>query len=214
MFKEVFHAVVQFVDNIVPGKKRLKNIFATFSQVKTATYKVRRDLRDLGLLFDGSRLSQVPVIYHYGLTKESYVGFGRAMGLYYFETKDIHIPAYWPAALLPKLSRWYHKRRLVDVIRHEFGHALEGKFKKYFHDSRFRKAFGASYGLPVAKDGDEQNYVSSYARTDTGEDFAETFMLYVKHKGVLPKQFVKSPAIRAKWKTVEAICKDIAKLKK
>ena len=214
MFNEVFHAVVQFVDNIVPGKKRLRNFFATFSQVKTATYKVRRDLRDLGLLFEGSRLSQVPVIYHYGLTQESYSGFRGEMGFYYFDTKDIHIPAIWPAALLPKLSRWYHKRRLVDVIRHEFGHALEGKFKKYFHDSRFRKAFGASYGLPVAKDGDEQNYVSSYARTDTGEDFAETFMLYVKHKGIMPKKFVKSHAIRAKWKTVETICKDIAKLKK
>ncbi|MBQ7650221.1 MAG: hypothetical protein IJS15_04635 [Victivallales bacterium] len=40
----------------------------------------------------------------------------------------------------------------------------------------------------------------------TQEDFAETFMLYVKRKGVLPKAFARNEAIRAKWEEVEYIC--------
>ena len=104
---------------------------------------------------------------------------------------------------------------MVDVLRHEFGHALEGKFPQFFHNERFRKAFGDEYGvIEVAKDGDERNYVSRYARKYTQEDFAETFMLFLKHKGVLPKEFSRRKAIRVKWETVAAICQDIAKKKK
>ena len=104
---------------------------------------------------------------------------------------------------------------MTDVLRHEFGHALEGKFSKYFHDERFKKFFGAEYGvIAVARDGDERNYVSNYARKYTQEDFAETFMLFLKHKGVLPREFSRRKAIRLKWETVAAICHEIAKMKK
>ena len=64
------------------------------------------------------------------------------------------------------------------------------------------------------KDGEEENYVSGYAKKYTQEDFAETFMLFMKHKGIMPKEFSSRKAIRIKWETVAAICKDIAKLKK
>ncbi len=68
--------------------------------------------------------------------------------------------------------------------------------------------------IEVTKKGDERNYVSAYARKYTQEDFCETFMLFLKHKGVLPKEFSRRKAIRAKWEAVAAICQDIAKLKK
>ncbi|MBR0459548.1 MAG: hypothetical protein IJJ26_09950 [Victivallales bacterium] len=66
----------------------------------------------------------------------------------------------------------------------------------------------------MAKEGDERNFVSAYARTSTQEDFAETFMFFLKYRGVLPKEFSRQKAIRLKWETVDAICQDIAKLKK
>lgn len=45
---------------------------------------------------------------------------------------------------------------------------------KFFHDERFRKAFGDEYGvIEVAKDGNERNFVAAYARKYTQEDFAE-----------------------------------------
>ncbi len=190
--------------------ERLDNAYASETGVKTAFYRVRRELRDMGLLFLNSKLSKVKVI-HDGLSVNGLSGFVGIMGFYDPQTQNIHIPAIWPAALLP----WYKERCMTDVLRHEFGHALEGKFSKFFHDERFRKAFGGEYGMiVVARKGDDRNYVSNYASKYTQEDFAETFMLFIKHKGVLPRQFSRKKAIRLKWETVAAICQDIAKMKK
>ena len=188
----------------------LDNVYVSEAGVKSALYRVRRELKDMGLLFANSRMSRVEVVYE-GLSRAGLVSFVGIMGFYDPQTQSIHIPATWPAALLP----WYKERCMVDVLRHEFGHALEGKFPQFFHDERFRRAFGGEYGvIEVAKDGDERNYVSSYARKYTQEDFAETFMLFLKHKGVLPKEFSRRKAIRVKWDTVAAICQNIAKKKK
>ena len=41
------------------------------------------------------------------------------------------------------------------------------------------------------------------------EDFAETFMLFVKHKGRIPAQFKGKPVIMKKWKSVAEIVKGI-----
>ena len=37
----------------------------------------------------------------------------------------------------------------------------------------------------------------------TQEDFAETFMLFVKHKGKIPARFAKRTVIRKKWKKLK-----------
>ena len=192
----------------------LDKAYASEACVKSAAYRVRRELKGMGLLFDKSRLSKVQVIYE-GLTYNGFASFKGIMGFYDPLTRNIHIPAMWPAVLLPEVLPWYHDRCMADVLRHEFGHALEGKYSKFFHDERFIKAFGDEYGENhVAKDGDERNYVSKYARTCTQEDFTETFMLFMKHKAVLPREFARRKAIRTKWETVAAICQDIAKMKK
>ena len=48
--------------------------------------------------------------------------------------------------------------------------------------------------------------VTPYAATSTGEDFAEVFWLYLKHKGQLPRRIDTAP-IRRKWKFVEELRK-------
>ena len=58
------------------------------------------------------------------------------------------------------------------------------------------------------------DYVSEYATSATQEDFAETFMLFVKHKGKIPARFAKKPAIRKKWKSVAEIVKRVAAAKR
>ena len=190
--------------------ERLDNVYISESGVKSALYRVRRELKDFGLLFTNSRLSKVKVI-HEGATFNGLASFMGIMGFYDPQGKDIHIPAIWPAALLP----WYKERCMADVLRHEFGHALEGKFPKFFHDRRFKKAFGDEYGETKVSENDEEwNYVSNYARKNTQEDFAETFMLFLKYTGVLPTKFSQQKAILVKWKTVAAICRAIANLKK
>ena len=57
-------------------------------------------------------------------------------------------------------------------------------------------------------------YVSEYASSATQEDFAETFMLFVKHKGKIPAKFARKPAIRKKWKAVAKIVKRVAAAKR
>lgn len=44
----------------------------------------------------------------------------------------------------------------------------------------------------------------------TQEDFAETFMFFMKHKGEIPAKFAKKPAIQKKWKAVAEIVKRVA----
>lgn len=48
----------------------------------------------------------------------------------------------------------------------------------------------------------------------TQEDFAETFMLYMKHKGKMPAQFRGKRAIEKKWRAVARIVREIAALGK
>ena len=101
------------------------------------------------------------------------------------------------------------------MLRYEFGHALAdlypGALKK---GGVFRAAFGGAYGEAPAEecvaDGWGDRYVSEYATSMTQEDFAETFMLFMKHRGEIPAKFAKKPAIRKKWKAVAEIVKRVA----
>ena len=98
---------------------------------------------------------------------------------------------------------------LVDVIRHEYGHAVADRHPAVFSSRKFRCAFGAEYedGLSCAERQGDASCVSVYARTNVQEDFAETFMLYLKHGGVLPRRFAGNKDIARKWEAV-AWCVD------
>jgi len=47
-------------------------------------------------------------------------------------------------------------------------------------------------------------FVSTYAATQPAEDFAETFMHFVRLKGALPRKW-KTPAIRPNWTFVKGL---------
>ena len=189
---------------------RLANTIAREKTVRSAFYRVRKELKEMGLLFPGSRLDQVTCELSRGVVKIAQGAFG-VMGLYYPKDKCIRIPVFFSGPLNPKFA----KRCMTDVIRHEFGHALADMFEEqpFFTDARFKKAFGDFYGtIKVSREGDEDDYVSSYARDYTQEDFAETFMCMLRLKDY--KMTGGSKKLQLKFKTVQAICKDIAKLGK
>ena len=103
----------------------------------------------------------------------------------------------------------------MDVLRHEFGHALADRYPAALKKGAlFRKAFGGAYGDEPARGTDPSDWegrcVSAYAATATQEDFAETFMFYVKHKGKIPAKFAKKPALRKKWKVMAEIVRRVA----
>ena len=189
----------------------IKKVYTSFDEMEDAYNKVRNELVKLGVLWDKSKLDKVEAIY---LTIAPISALGGYMGFYQPAKKTIEFPSvYLPiealwATLSPKASA-------VDVFRHEFGHALADLYPRALSKGGlFRAAFGAKYGPDPAPEIDPDNWefdcVSKYAATKTQEDFAETFMLFVKHKGKMPRKFSGKPTIKKKWAAVAEIVKRVA----
>ena len=189
----------------------MSKIVTTFKEVTRAYNKVRMELWDIRVLWDGSKLEKVGCTY---LTIAPIAALGGYMGFYDPNTREIEFPSVY----LPIAALWRDlgvKANALDVIRHEFGHALAdlypGALKK---GGTFRTAFGGAYGEVPAEEhvaaGWGDRYVSEYATSSTQEDFAETFMLFVKYKGKIPAKFAKRPVIRKKWRAVAEIVKRVA----
>ena len=187
--------------------------FVSFREMEAKFNKVRKELTGMGLLYDRSALDDVDCIYEV-FSIDGLAAFAGVMGLYRFISDgdgNIHIPALYFAGLLPSV---YEDRQILDVIRHEFGHALADRYERHFRGPPFRPAFGANYGeMKVFKHGSwEDRYVTEYATDSTREDFAETFMLFMKYKGKVPARYRGKRAIEKKWDAVRQIVKKISVL--
>jgi hypothetical protein len=189
----------------------LNRIYTSFDQVTDAYNEVRDDLIELGLLWRGSKLDKVECFYE---TIAPYSAITGRMGYFDFDDHNIHFPSvYLPIGWL--IGTVGEKSAPCDVIRHEFGHALADRYPKALKKGGlFREAFGGVYSEKPAPEIDPDNWefdcVSPYAATETREDFAETFMFFVKYKGKIPAQFKEKPVIVKKWKAVAEIVKRVA----
>ena len=191
----------------------MSKIYTSFKEVKRAYDKVRKELIGLGVLWDGSKLDAVECIYE----PLQWRGLISWMGFYDFDDRNIHFPAIYNGLALD--FRWYDKNSALDVMRHEFGHALAHRYPTTLRKGDlFHLAFGGPYGKRPARGTDPDDWdgrcVTPYAATATREDFAETFMLFIKHKGQIPAKFAKRPVIRKKWKAVAEIVKRVAAAKR
>lgn len=189
---------------------KIKNLHVSLAQLTSSWNKVRRELWAMGFLVADSPLDEVECFLEPPWTSGGVQGLGKVMGLYYpmaMEGGDgnIHVPAICSAAILG-----YEPRIMVDVLRHEYGHALEDKYPRYFHGREFKRAFGKEYGTERSGDEEADHFVSDYAMESTQEDFAETFMYYMKHKGEIPKKWSSNRAICAKWTFVDGLCAKFA----
>ena len=189
----------------------MSKVYTSYKEVCWAYDKVRMELWNLGVLWEGSRMDSVGATYLKVAPIAALAGY---MGLYQPETKEIEFPSVY----LPIASLWKDlgtKANALDVFRHEFGHALADLYPRTLSKGcLFRAAFGGTYGEDPAEErgvnGWEERYVSEYATSATQEDFAETFMLFVKHKGKLPAKFRGKPAIKKKWAAVQEIVNRVA----
>lgn len=171
------------------------------SQLSSAWTKGWRELETLG--FACPRLATCQVYLWIVNSAYGYQWFGdrpdgRACG-------DIVLPRF-------SLSHWGDyfggRRRLstVDILRHEYGHAFADVNRRRIESKRFEKAFGYPHEWwdDCELEHDPEHHVTHYAATAPGEDFAEVFWLYLKHKGKLPSRLDTAP-IRRKWKFVEEL---------
>ena len=164
---------------------------------------VCRELRNAGLMPSGGEMEGICCEWHPGeIGSFAVLGFGFADFATegYYWNRTIHLPAW---------GFWFRSNDGIrNVVRHEFGHAFADVHCAEMRKPVFRRAFGAECGRQTVaqfRRNWKETCVSEYASTNTQEDWAETFMLFLQHKGRLPARFRGFPAIEAKWKAVGTI---------
>jgi hypothetical protein len=121
-----------------------------------------------------------------------------------YETGHTYIPQ-WVLLYGP----WQQRGSLRDVVRHEYGHAVAHYYPSLIQrSSRFSATFGGRYFGERCNYASERDFVSTYAATCPAEDFAETFMLFLRHGGQLPARFASS-AIKRKWQFITDLAANV-----
>ena len=135
---------------------------------------------------------------------------GYALGWCYYGTSgNIHVPAISFGKLFERFSGC-SRTSLRDVIRHEYGHALAHTHRGLFCSVPFKRAFGSHHDADIQWDYDAERHVTPYAATSPSEDFAEVFMCYLRHDGVLPERF-DSWRIRRKWRFIKDLSSAVSR---
>lgn len=176
----------------------------SLDELNRALTLVWRELKSFGLACEGLDACQVCLgvsSYAYGYQCFGDRTEGRRCG-------DIILPRI-------SLSHWTdwiirnQKTITLDVLRHEYGHAYADINQRRIESKRFEKAFDAPHDIweKHVMEYDPNFHISEYAATSSGEDFAEVFMFFLKHKGRLPRKHDTKP-IRRKWKFVDDLRKE------
>jgi hypothetical protein len=175
----------------------------TFSTVQKAYDKVRNELHEVGLLDEGVYLDHIACMQDAIPTRSEELGFVFDEGVDWwrgilgYEPGVIYIPRNAPASLhVPGNT-------VLDTVRHEFAHAWAYLDREFIEGPWFRAAFGAGYFEewdPPAFD--PSRFVSDYACKSPREDFAETFMLYLRARRSLDR-YRRKPRLYRKLRAVE-----------
>ncbi len=189
-----------------PGK------IISLTQTIDAGIAVQRELHQIGLWYENSKLihieiywASIPIITlpsAAGIFTHGVSIIDRMLG---FEKGHIYIPK-----LVLSQGFWQNRGSLRDIIRHEYGHALSHLYPELIVQSaQFENAFGGHYYDYYASSMDLASYISDYARTMPCEDFAETFMVYVRRKGIIPAALADKQLVK-KWNFIRSVCKKVS----
>jgi hypothetical protein len=167
--------------------------FVTLARLNRAVSDVQGELEAHG--FYDEKLAKIDVYLSW---------FGYAYGwCYYSSSGNIHIPAVSLGMLFERIVGT-SRTTLRDVIRHEYGHALAHTHRGLFCSVPFKRAFGSHHDADIKSDYDLERHVTPYAATSPSEDFAETFMFYLRHNGERPNRF-DTWRIRRKWRFIREL---------
>ena len=166
--------------------------FITKERLDRATLSITGELDDMGFYDDA--VQDVDVFL---------VPFGGAYGWQFYGTSgQIHIPSISMSRLKDLFQGRYTSLR--DVLRHEYAHAIADTHRGLIRSWHFANAFGGPHTWNFEWEYDPYFHVTEYAAKCPAEDFAEVFMLYLKHSGVLPRR-IRTPAISKKWTFVREL---------
>jgi hypothetical protein len=192
--------------------------------LQSAVADVKRELAQAGLWHEQSRLVRTEVVlceepppdlrdaagFFISAAHRSYRAYGCDPG-------HIYIPKW---VLKPDARQ--NRGSLRDVLRHEFAHALAFHHPGLIRRPRaFLAAFEARYDEAWTEPPtDPVDFVTEYAMTGPDEDFAETFMVWLRgfsnSSAVAPRSRWSSsrrvtPALRAKFRFVRDVCRRLAR---
>jgi hypothetical protein len=178
-----------------------KGKIISYKRTNSAAIDVQRELQAIGLWHAESELFNtevywcpIPRVNNYGVF---FHGTDRLQGMLGYKTGHIYIPGIVLANIF-----WQHMHSVRDVIRHEYAHAFAHYYPKLIIRSKeFESVYGGKYYSSVPSQMEDEAYVSDYAKTIPMEDFAETFMVFVRRRGVMPKS-MKNVKLKKKWKFI------------
>lgn len=164
----------------------------TPKRLRQGISQIRLELQQLGFLSEALRKVRVKL-----------TPFGTAYGYqYYGSSGDIYIPVLSLSRFSTLLG--YPYTSLRDVLRHEYGHAVADLHRGLIRSKKFSSAFGSGHCFEKREEFHPEFHLTPYAAHSPGEDFAETFMIFVRTGGVLPQKWKKSP-IKQKWLFIKEI---------
>jgi hypothetical protein len=181
------------------------NPVISLKKINAAILHVQNELYANGLWYEGSPLTEIE-IYFCSIPRIFLKGF------------FMHETSKWDSFMgykdgklyIPKLSLAHLDNSkyssIRDVVRHEYAHAFAHQYFVLIQKKAFEIAFGGDYNSAYKKEMPADAYFTKYAMEYPREDFAETFMLYLKWKGKLPKKFTNKQLI-SKWNYVAHIIK-------
>lgn len=100
---------------------------------------------------------------------------------------------------------------LEDVLRHELAHALADRYMQLVDTPQFENVFGAAYWDEWIEDieYDPRQYVTRYATSAPCEDFAETVMVYARHRGRISRYAARTGVMRG-FRFVAALARELS----
>ena len=170
-----------------------KVFITTAARLKRARRTVVAELNSHGLW--NGKLAKIPVKLVYFSPYYGWQAYG--------STGEICIPA----ISLCRMRDWYYTTyvSLCDVVRHEYAHALAFCFPALIRDKKFKAAFGAPHDSDRTSSYTMGIHLTEYAASSPAEDFAETFMVYLRDGGRLRQCYQTTP-IRRKWRFIQRFC--------
>ena len=170
----------------------------TPKRLRQGISQIRQELRQLGFLSEAVRKVRVKL-----------TPFGTAYGYqYYGSSGDICIPVLSLCRFSTLLG--YPYTSLRDVLRHEYAHAVADLHRGLIRSKKFSSAFGSGHCFEKREEFHPEVHLTPYAAHSPGEDFAETFMIFVRRGGVLP-EWNGSMAIKRKWRFLNDLSTSISR---
>ena len=190
----------------------IKGSIISLKQINSAAFTVQDELFKVGLWYKGCKLVDTE-IYRCPVSPLSLYdadgffihGASAVQKILGFEPGHIYIPSF-----VLSQTFWQSRASLRDVIRHEYAHSFAHHYPKLISKSDFKKTFGDEYYSYEPIKMEKDAFISDYARTMPMEDFAETFMVYVKRKGIMPST-IKNKLLIKKWQYIDSLIKLINK---